>query len=67
MHRDQFKFLDNWLAGPNRKPLIVRGARQVGKSTLVRLFAERCGRPLVEVNLERHPDLGPAFARNDPA
>ncbi len=67
MHRDQFNFLDNWLAGPNRKPLIVRGARQVGKSTLVRLFAERCGRPLVEVNLERHPDLGPAFARNDPA
>lgn len=67
MHRDQFRFLDDWLAAPNRKPLIVRGARQVGKSTLVRLFAERCGRPLVEVNLERHPDLGPAFARNDPA
>ncbi|MDD9962901.1 MAG: ATP-binding protein [Gammaproteobacteria bacterium] len=67
MHRDQFRFLDDWLAAPNRKPLIIRGARQVGKSTLVRLFAERCGRPLVEVNLERHPDLGPAFARNDPA
>ena len=67
MHRNQFRFLDGWLAAPNRKPLIVRGARQVGKSTLVRLFAERCGRPLVEVNLERHPDLGPAFARNDPA
>ncbi len=34
---------------------------------MVRLFAERCRRPLVEVNLERHADLGPAFARNDPA
>lgn len=67
MHRDQFEVLDNWLAAPNRKPLILRGARQVGKSTLVRLFAERCGRRLVEVNLERHADLGPAFARNDPA
>lgn len=67
MHRDQFRFLDDWLAASNRKPLIVRGARQVGKSTLVRLFAERCGRPLVEINLERHPDLGPAFGRNDPA
>ena len=67
MHRDQFRFLDDWLAAPNRKPLIIRGARQVGKSTLVRLFAERCGRPLVEVNLERHPDLGSAFARKDPA
>ena len=67
MHRDQLKFLEDWLAASNRKPLVLRGARQVGKSTLVRLFAERCGRPLVEVNLERHPDLGPAFARNDPA
>ncbi len=67
MHRDQFKFLDNWLTAPNRKPLIIRGTRQVGKSTLARLFAEGCGRRLVEVNLERHVDLGPAFARNDPA
>ncbi|MCY4042177.1 MAG: AAA family ATPase [Gammaproteobacteria bacterium] len=67
MHRDQFKFLDEWLTMPNRKPLIIRGARQVGKSTLVRLFSERCGCPLAEVNLERHLDLGSAFARNDPA
>ena len=66
MERKQFTFLENWLAMPDRKPLILRGARQVGKSTLVRLFAERCGRPLAEVNLERHADLGPAFARNDP-
>ncbi len=67
MDRHQFTFLENWLETPGRKPLILRGARQVGKSTLVRLFAERCRRPLAEVNLERHVDLGPAFARNDPA
>ena len=52
---------------PDRKPLILRGARQVGKSTLVRLFGGRSGRPLAEVNLERHADLAPVFARNDPA
>ena len=57
MDRKQFKFLENWLAMPDRKPLVLRGARQVGKSTLVRLFAERCRRPLAEANLERHPDL----------
>ena len=67
MDRNQLAFLDDWLAMPSRKPLILRGARQVGKSTLVRLFAERCRRPLAEVNLERHADLAPAFARNDPA
>ena len=67
MDRAQFTFLDNWLGMPDRKPLILRGARQVGKSTLVQLFAERCRRPLAEVNLERHTDLARAFARNDPA
>ena len=67
MDRNQFIFLENWLATPYRKPLILRGARQVGKSTLVRLFAGRCRRPLAEVNLERHTDLASAFARNDPA
>ena len=67
MDRNQFAFLEKWLAMPGRKPLVLRGARQVGKSTLVRLFAERCGRPLAEVDLERHPDLASAFARKDPA
>ena len=67
MDRNQLIFLENWLVTPYRKPLILRGARQVGKSTLVRLFAERCRRPLAEVNLERHTDLASAFARNDPA
>lgn len=67
MERRQLAILDDWLAARDRKPLVVRGARQVGKSTLVRLFAERCQRPLAEVNLERHADLGPVFARNDPA
>lgn len=67
MFRHHFTRLQEWLDRPDRKPLILRGARQVGKSTLVRLFAERTGRPVTEVNLERHPDLGPAFARNDPA
>lgn len=66
MFRQQFHPLQSWLERPDRKPLILPGARQVGKSTLVRLFAERAGRPLTEVNLERHPDIGPAFARNDP-
>ena len=66
MDRKQFEFLDHWLTAPGRKPLILRGARQVGKSTLVRLFAERCKRPLAEIDLERHGDLASAFARNDP-
>ena len=31
--------LAQWKESPNRKPLLIRGARQVGKSTAVRDFA----------------------------
>jgi len=45
--------LKNWHDSIDRKPLIIRGARQVGKSTLVRLFAENWGLDLIEINLEK--------------
>ena len=55
--RDALGSLERWFGKRRRKPLVVRGARQVGKSTLVRLFAERKSL-LAEVNLERHADVG---------
>ena len=42
---------------------MIRGARQVGKSTLARLFCEAVGRPLVAVDFERQPELAAAFGR----
>ena len=66
MDRYQTADLRTWLHAARRKPLVVRGARQVGKSTLVELFAEGEGRGLRTVNLERHPGLDDAFASNDP-
>lgn len=66
MDRHQFAELRNWLHSTRRKPLIIRGARQVGKSTMVELFAEEEQRDLRVVNLERHLDLAGVFASNDP-
>ena len=57
--------LSAWFKRPSRKPLLIRGARQVGKSTLVRRFAAGQGMDLVEVNLERHPNLNATFATFD--
>jgi len=57
MYRHQLKFLDHWLKSKSRKPLVIRGARQVGKSTLVVLFAKEYGKKLLNVNLERYPEL----------
>ena len=59
------KDLQSWIKQPTRKPLIIRGARQVGKSTVVRRFAEAQGLELVEINLERHVRLNDAFATLD--
>jgi predicted AAA+ superfamily ATPase len=58
-------FLDTWLNSKHRRPLILRGARQIGKSTAVRRLAERQGRELIEVDLERHSTLNESFARLD--
>ncbi len=58
--------LKKWHESPYRKPMIIRGARQVGKSSLVRQFAAKEGLTLHEVNLERHVTLTKTFASNDP-
>ena len=42
---------------------MIRGARQVGKSTLARLFCEAAGRQLIAVDFERQPELAEAFGR----
>jgi predicted AAA+ superfamily ATPase len=66
MQRQQLQFLTRWLHNKNRKPLIIRGARQVGKSTLVQLFATQQAMTLMTANLERYPALANTFASNDP-
>lgn len=66
MYRHQLQNLDNWFKSRNRKPLVIRGARQVGKSTLVELFANKYGKDLLNVNLERYPELSDVFDTKDP-
>lgn len=67
MKRDLRGSLDAWLGDSERRPLVLRGARQVGKTWLVRDLANRCSRDLVELNFEREPGLKRHFASNDPA
>ena len=42
------KTLTDWKNRTNRKPLVIRGARQVGKTFLVREFAQQNFQTLVE-------------------
>ncbi len=54
MKRKYTQTLNSWFKRSDRKPLILRGARQVGKSTLVRIFAEEFKLDLLEINLEKN-------------
>jgi len=57
--------LEAWHRSDGHKPLVIRGARQVGKSTLVRMFAEKTKLNLYEINLERHLELDEVFKSLD--
>ena len=66
MNRSALEYLRLWKDRRSRRPLVVRGARQVGKSTLIRLFAEEIGQRLVELNFERDPEDASLFASRRP-
>jgi predicted AAA+ superfamily ATPase len=57
--------LKKWYRSRRRKPLVLRGARQVGKSTLIRQFAANNEMALAEINLERHLYLDAVFKTLD--
>ena len=61
MLRFREESLFKWFNHSHRKPLILRGARQVGKTTLVNQFADNAGLTLHAVNLERHQTLSKAI------
>jgi predicted AAA+ superfamily ATPase len=66
MKRDRSLFLVNWLDSKTRKPLIIRGARQTGKTWLIRDFAANSQKQLIELNFEKRPNLESLFSSNEP-
>jgi uncharacterized protein len=54
-NRDILFELETWRNSVTRKPLILRGARQVGKTTAIKLFAKRFDQ-YIYLNLERQED-----------
>lgn len=66
MDRHATKYLQQWMDTAKRKPLVLRGARQVGKTWMVRDLAQRNSRDLIEINFERNPSMSQCFESNDP-
>ena len=57
------KKLLEWKASQRRKPLLIRGARQVGKSSAVRHFGKEF-KYFVEINLESQPSIRGLFSKD---
>ncbi|MBW2594464.1 MAG: AAA family ATPase [Deltaproteobacteria bacterium] len=66
MYRFASEYLKKWKSSKRRKPLVIRGARQVGKTYLVRSFAGEHFDRLLEINFEQEPDIALLFSSNKP-
>ena len=55
------KFLDEWLISDKKKPLIIKGARQIGKTKTIEEFSKRNNLSLVEINFVLNPEFRDIF------
>lgn len=53
-------YLQNWINDPLRKPILLRGARQVGKTFAVRQLGTHF-KQFIEINFEKLPELKKIF------
>ena len=56
------RYLANWKRTPNKKPLVIKGIRQCGKTYIVQKFANDNYENVVYINFILEPDKKLAFA-----
>ncbi|MBR5345585.1 MAG: ATP-binding protein [Clostridia bacterium] len=61
MIRDLYQQLLNWKESPNRKPLVLRGARQVGKTYLINEFGKNEYKNCVVLNCDKDERIAAIF------
>ena len=61
MERHLLHELKRWKDSPYRKPLILKGARQVGKTWLMREFGKRYYQKVAYVNFDNNPRMQQVF------
>ncbi len=62
MERKALADLQSWQKKPNRKPLIVHGARQVGKTWLLKEFGEKSYQNVAYINFEANERMAALFS-----
>ena len=61
MYRKIIRFLESWKESDYRKPLILQGARQVGKTYALLEFGRMCYENVAYFNFETNPKLSETF------
>lgn len=64
MYRKIMDYLKEWKSSEHRKPLILQGARQVGKTYSILEFGRTCYENVAYFNFETNPKLNETFAEN---
>ena len=64
MYRDKIEELKKWKESSNRKPLIIRGARQVGKTWLMKEFGEKYYEKCAYINFDDNSRMNKLFEEN---
>lgn len=61
MYREKIEELKKWKESPNRKPLIIRGARQVGKTWLMKEFGKKNYEKCAYINFDDNVRMNKLF------
>ena len=64
MYRKIMRYLEQWKESPRRKPLILQGARQVGKTYSILAFGREHYENVAYFNFETNPKLSETFAED---
>lgn len=64
MYRKALQKMIDWKQSSHRKPLVLRGARQVGKTWLMKEFGSQCYEKTFYFSFDREEDLKTIFTSN---
>ena len=66
MYREIYNTLNEWKLEATRKPLLFRGARQVGKTYIIEQFGKENFSNIISINFERNIEYKNIFKTYDP-
>ena len=63
IYRNAIDQLAEWKNKKERNPILIQGARQIGKTWVMKEFGKRHFRNVLEVNFDMHQDIAELFKR----